>query len=45
MSNPCSETLLIFHFPEAIQNKFVLKFDSNSSTPHGSKTILCEKKR
>ena len=34
MSNLCSETLLIFHFPEAIQNKFVLKFYTHFLDKH-----------
>ena len=34
MSNPCSETLLIFHFPEAIQNKFFLKFYTHFLDKH-----------
>ena len=34
MSNPCSETLLIFHFLEAIQNKSVLKFYTHFLDKH-----------
>ena len=42
-SNPCSETVLTFHVPEAMQHNFVLKFHPFPrivSTPHRSKTIL-----